>query len=77
MKIGRIFEYIQIFVQFSIRIFIRTFVRVKFFDTNIFGYSFVSKFLRMSHSGPDYIYNIEAKLGDAIAIDLQSETINH
>ena len=23
----------------------------KFFDTNIFGYSFVSKFLRMSHSG--------------------------
>ena len=63
MKIGRIFEYIRIFVQFSIRIFIRTFVRVKFFiriysdihsckffDTNIFGYSFVSKFLRMSHS---------------------------
>ena len=55
---------IRIFVQFSIRIFIRTFVRVKFliqiysdihsckfFDTNIFGYSFVSKFLRMSHSG--------------------------
>ena len=45
---------IRIFVQFSIRIFIRTFVRVKkfiriysdihsckFFDTNIFGYSFV------------------------------------
>ena len=55
---------IRIFVQFSIRIFIRTFVRVKFFiqiysdihsckfvDMNIFGYSFVSKFLRMSHSG--------------------------
>ena len=63
MKTGRIFEYIQIFVQFSIQIFIRTFVRVKcfiriysdihsckFFDTNIFEYSFVSKFLGMSHS---------------------------
>ena len=54
---------IRIFVQFLKRICIRTFVRVKnfiqiysdihsckFFDTNIFGYSFVSKFLRMSHS---------------------------
>ena len=64
---------IRIFVQFSIRIFIRTFVRVKFFiriysdihsckffDTNIFGYSFVSKFLRMSHSATEHmsaIYN--------------------
>ena len=59
-----IFEYIRIFVQFSRRIFIRAFVCVKifnriysdihsckFFDSNIFGYSFVSKFSRMSHSG--------------------------
>ena len=50
-------------MQFSIRIIIRTFVRVKkliwiysdihscnFVDTNIFGHSFVSKFSRMSHS---------------------------
>ena len=46
-----IFEYIRLFVQFSIQIFIRTyFIRMysdirscKIFDTNIFGYLFVSK----------------------------------
>ena len=51
-------------MQFSIRILIRTFVRVNkliwiysdihscnFVDTNIFVHSFVSKFSRMSHSG--------------------------
>jgi len=30
--------------------YIRIFIRVIFFDTNIFGHSFVSKFSRMSHS---------------------------
>ena len=40
-KPRRIFEYIQIFVQFSIWILIRTFVRVKQINMNIFGYSFV------------------------------------
>ena len=63
VKTRQIFEYIRIFVQFSIQIFIRTFVRVKFliwiyadisscelFVANIFGYSFVLKFSRMSHS---------------------------
>ena len=61
---------IWIFAQFSIQIFIQTFVCVKlvtriysdirlckFFDANIFGYSFVSKKLRMSHSGI-YQYNV-------------------
>ena len=47
-------------IHISIRIFVRVkFVTriysdirsCKFFDTNIFGYSVVSKFLRMSHSG--------------------------
>ena len=55
-------------MQFSIRILIRTFVRVNkliwiysdihlcnFVDTNIFGHSFVSKFSRMSHSDANYI----------------------
>ena len=34
----------RIFIQFSGQILIRAFVRVKFFDTNISGYVFVSKF---------------------------------
>ena len=55
---------IRIFVSFSIRIFSRIifvsflFIRIysdihlyRFLDTNIFGYSFVSKSIRMSHSG--------------------------
>ena len=54
---------IRIFVSFSIRIFICIifvsflFIRIysdirsyRFLDTNIFGYSFVSKSIRMSHS---------------------------
>ena len=41
VKPRRIFEYIRIFVQFSLRILIRTFVRVKKISMNIFGYSFV------------------------------------
>ena len=66
MKTGGIFEYIQIFIQFSIRLFIRTFVSVKFlyeyiqtfvhvifFDTNVFIYLFVAKFSPMSHSVTD------------------------
>ena len=74
VKIGRLFKYIRIFVQFSIRIFIRTFVRVKFFiriysnihsckffDTNIFGYSFVSKFLRMSHSASKLLQRVACR----------------
>ena len=36
-----IFEYSNIRI-FSIQIFIRTFVRINFLDTNVFGYSFVS-----------------------------------
>ena len=56
--------YIRIFIQISIQIFLRTFVRVKFYvkmysdihlckfvDTNIFKYSSVWKFSRMSHFG--------------------------
>ena len=55
---------IRIFVSFLIRMFIRItfvsflFIRIysdirsyRFLDTNIFGYSFVSKSTRMSHSG--------------------------
>ena len=41
-SVTNIFEYSNIRI-FSIRIFIRTFVRINFLDTNIFGYSFVSK----------------------------------
>ena len=40
-SVTNIFEYSNIRI-FSIQIFIRTFVRINFLDTNIFGYSFVS-----------------------------------
>ena len=62
----KLYKYLNIwiFVSFLIRIFIRIifvsflFIRIysdirsyRFLDTNIFGYSFVSKSIRMSHSG--------------------------
>ena len=58
-KIIKTFIYIRIWIQIYSDIrsyqkcsyeYIRIFLRVIFFDTNIFGYSFISKSTRMSHS---------------------------
>ena len=78
-RVWRIYLNIRIF---STRIFTRIFVRIKiliwiysdirschFLDTNIFGYSFVSKSIRMSHSAVcTYKYSILNRESTKIAL---------
>ena len=64
IRVWKLFEWIQKFIQFSIPLCIRTYVHVKFcwnifrhlflsfINTDIYEYSFLLKLLGMSHSGP-------------------------
>ena len=58
------YKYIRIFVR--VKKFIQIYSDIRschFHDMNIFGYSFVSKSIRMSHSGPDVPVAFVVQLG--------------